>query len=79
MEKGLRTSAAYYNQIWARDSFISFLGANIMGDEGLLKCAKTTISTFVKTALPLGQIANFYDLSNNSPEFGFSGSTDSSC
>ncbi len=79
VEKGLRTSAAYYNQIWARDSFISFLGANVIGDEKLLRCAKTTISTFAKTASPLGQIANFYDLVKNSPEYGFSGSTDSTC
>jgi glycogen debranching enzyme len=79
VEKGLRTSLAYYNQIWARDAFISFLGANTMRDEKLLKLAKTTVSTFAKTASPMGQIANFYDLVNNSPEYGFSGSTDSTC
>lgn len=76
---GLRTSAAYYNQIWARDSFISFLGANPLRDERLMKLAKTTLETLGKTRSPLGQIANFYDLVTNSPEFGFSGSTDSSC
>ncbi len=79
VDKGLRTSAAYYNQIWARDSFISFLGANVIAEEKLLGCAKATISTFAKTASPLGQIANFYDLVKNSPEYGFSGSTDSTC
>ncbi len=77
--KGLRTSAAYYNQIWVRDSFISFLGANMIADARLLKCAKTTVSTFAKTASPMGQIANFYDLVTNSPEYGYSGSTDSTC
>lgn len=78
-EHGLRTSMAYYNQIWARDSFISFLGANSLQDEGMLKLAKTTVNTFAETRAPLGQIANFYDLVSKTPEFGFSGSTDSSC
>ena len=79
VEKGLRASSAYYNQVWARDSFISFLGANMLGDEHLLSCAKANLMTFAETASPLGQIANFYDLANGTPEFGFSGSTDSSC
>ncbi|MDA4124546.1 MAG: hypothetical protein OK438_03740 [Thaumarchaeota archaeon] len=79
VEKGLRTSAAYYNQIWARDAFISFLGANLIGDPRLMRCAKTTVSTFAKTASPMGQIANFYDLVTDGPEYGYSGSTDSTC
>ncbi|MGP8126166.1 MAG: hypothetical protein ACLQEQ_09960 [Nitrososphaerales archaeon] len=29
VEGGLKASTAYYNQIWARDSFISFMGANL--------------------------------------------------
>ncbi|MGP8126167.1 MAG: hypothetical protein ACLQEQ_09965 [Nitrososphaerales archaeon] len=37
------------------------------------------MSTFARTASQLGQIANFYDLSNGTPEYGYSGSTDSSC
>lgn len=49
------------------------------GDESLLKCARTTVETFAKTRAPLGQIANFHDLGTDQPEFGFSGSTDSSC
>jgi glycogen debranching enzyme len=79
VQKGLRTSAAYYNQIWARDAFISFLGANVIENEKLLECARTTISTFARTASPLGQIANFYDLESDIPEYGYSGSTDSTC
>ncbi len=79
VERGLKASSGYYNQIWARDSFISFLGANMLGDEALLKCAKANVLTFAETASPMGQIANFYDLSNGTPEFGYSGSTDSSC
>ena len=78
-QKGLKASHAYYNQVWARDAFISFIGANLAGDPPLLQSAKTTIDTFAKTRAPLGQIANFYDLDANQPEFGFSGSTDSSC
>jgi glycogen debranching enzyme len=65
--------------VWARDAFVSFLGANLVHDEALLRSAKTTIDTFARTRAPLGQIANFYDLGNDQPEFGFSGSTDSSC
>lgn len=77
VEMGLRASMAYYNQIWARDAFISFLGANQLRDESLVKSAKDTVSTFAKTASPLGKIANFFDLTTMSPEFGYSGSTDS--
>ncbi len=78
-QRGLKASHAYYNQVWARDAFISFLGANTAEDTLLLQSAKNTIEVFAKTRAPLGQIANFYDLSTDLPEFGFSGSTDSSC
>ena len=78
-QRGLKASHAYYNQVWARDAFISFLGANMVQDASLLESAKTTVDIFAKTRAPLGQIANFYDLSTDLPEFGFSGSTDSSC
>ncbi len=77
--RGLKASHAYYNQVWARDAFISFLGANLLQDPVLLQSAQTTLDTFAKTRAPLGQIPNFYDLSTDQPEFGFSGSTDSSC
>lgn len=78
-QRGLKASHAYYNQIWARDAFISFLGANPVKDPPLLQSAKTTVEIFAKTRAPLGQIPNFYDLGTDLPEFGFSGSTDSSC
>ncbi len=78
-QRGLKASHAYYNQIWARDAFVSFLGANMVQDPALLESARTTLDTFAKTRAPLGQIPNFYDLSKDLPEFGFSGSTDSSC
>ena len=78
-QRGLKASHAYYNQIWARDAFISFLGANLVEDPALLQSARTTLDVFAKTRAPLGQIPNFYDLSTDQPEFGFSGSTDSSC
>jgi len=78
-QRGLKASHAYYNQVWARDAFISFLGANLVGDDALIQSARTTLETFARTRAPLGQIANFYDLSTDQPEFGFSGSTDSSC
>ncbi|MBI3859355.1 MAG: hypothetical protein HY296_03835 [Thaumarchaeota archaeon] len=78
VDEGLKASSAYYNQVWARDSFISFLGANLLADDPLLECAKRNVLTFAKTASPLGQIANFYDLSADAPEYGYSGSTDSS-
>ncbi len=78
-QRGLKASHAYYNQVWARDAFISFMGANTVKDESLLQSARTTIEVFARTRAPLGQIANFYDLGTDQPEFGFSGSTDSSC
>jgi glycogen debranching enzyme len=77
--RGLKASLAYYNQVWARDAFISFLGANLLKDPSLIQSARTTVDTFARTRAPLGQIANFYDLGTDQPEFGFSGSTDSSC
>ncbi len=79
MERGIRASTVYYNQVWARDSFISFLGANLLQDEQLLQSAKANLNTFAETRSSLGQIPNFFDLKSNTPEFGFSGSTDSSC
>lgn len=78
-QRGLKASHAYYNQVWARDAFISFLGANLVQDPALLQSARTTLDTFAKTRAPLGQIPNFYDLSTDNPDFGFSGTTDSSC
>jgi hypothetical protein len=79
MERGIRASTDYYNQVWARDSFITFLGANMLEDEQLTSCAKASLRTFSGTRSRLGQIANFFDLRTKAPEFGFSGSTDSSC
>ncbi len=76
--RGLKASSAYYNQVWARDSFITFVCSNILEDQDLLRCARATVGTFAKTRSPLGQIANLFDLSTGRPEFGFSGSTDSS-
>lgn len=76
--RGLKASRAYYNQVWARDSFISFMGANMLNDEDLLRCARATVDTFAKTRSELGQIANHFDFAAGMPEFGFSGSTDSS-
>jgi glycogen debranching enzyme len=77
VKEGLRASAAYYNQVWARDAFISLLGANLLNDEELLDCAEATVSTFSRTASPMGQIPNFYDLKSQTPEYGYSGATDS--
>ncbi len=79
IDRGIKASTVYYNQVWARDSFISFLGANLLNDEHLIQSAKANVNTFAETRSQLGQIANFYDLRINAPEFGFSGSTDSSC
>ena len=79
VEQGIKASTSYYNQVWARDSFITFLGANLLGDELLLRHSRAAIRTFAKTRSPLGQIANQYDLAVNAPEFGYSGSTDSTC
>jgi glycogen debranching enzyme len=76
--RGLKASHSYYNQIWARDSFISFVGANLLNDESMLRCARATVDTFAKMRSELGQIANHFDLATGMPEFGFSGSTDSS-
>jgi glycogen debranching enzyme len=77
VKEGLRASAAYYNQVWARDAFISLIGANLLRDEELLGCARDTVSTFARTASPLGQVPNFFDLRSRTPEYGYSGSTDS--
>lgn len=50
----------------------------MLEDQDLLRCARDTVDTFAKTRSPLGQVANMFDLSTARPEFGFSGSTDSS-
>lgn len=51
----------------------------MLNDEALLRCARSTVDTFTRTRSGLGQIPNFFDLQAERPEFGFSGSTDSSC
>ncbi len=75
---GIKASASYYNQVWARDSFISFLGSNMLEDVLLLGTCRKTIDTLAKTRSPLGQIADFYNPDEERAEFGFSGATDSS-
>jgi glycogen debranching enzyme len=75
---GVKASASYYNQVWARDSFISFLGSNMLEDVPLLSSCRRTIDTLAKTRSPLGQIADFYNPDAERAEFGFSGATDSS-
>ena len=75
---GVKASASYYNQVWARDSFISFLGSNMLEDVALLSACRKVIDTLAKTSSPLGQIADFYDPDAERAEFGFSGATDSS-
>jgi glycogen debranching enzyme len=69
-------SENYYNQIWARDSFITFIGSNLLADEALTKTAKATVETFAKTSTELGQIANFYDPETKTADYGHSGATD---
>src|SRR5437870_12643059 len=76
---GIKASASYYNQVWARDSFISFLGSNMLEDVLLLGTCRKAINTLAKTRSPLGQIADFYNPDEERAEFGFSGATDSSC
>ncbi len=75
---GIKASASYYNQVWARDSFISFLGSNMLEDVPLLGSCRKTIDQLAKTRSPLGQIPDFYDPEAGRAEFGFSGATDSS-
>jgi len=75
---GVRASASYYNQVWARDSFISFIGSNMLEDVSLLSTSRRTIDTLAKTRSPLGQIADFYNPDEERAEFGFSGATDAS-
>jgi len=50
----------------------------MLNDDELLACARATVDTFAKTRSDMGQIANLFDLETGRPEFGFSGSTDSS-
>ena len=75
---GIKASASYYRQVWTRDSFISFLGSNMLEDVPLLESSKKTIELLGKARSPLGQIPDFYDPDADRAEFGFSGATDSS-
>jgi glycogen debranching enzyme len=77
-EHGLKASTAYYNQIWGRDPFITFVGSNALRDEGLLKTAKVTLMTLGKTRSNLGQIPDLFNPDTGLPEYGFSGATDAS-
>jgi glycogen debranching enzyme len=76
---GLRASATYYSQIWARDVFISSLGADLLDDQVVLKGVERSVHTLAKTRSPLGQIADCYNTVQKRAEFGVSGATDASC
>jgi len=49
---GIKASASYYNQVWARDAFISFLGSNMLEDVLLLGTCRKAINTLPKSRSP---------------------------
>ena len=75
-ESGLKAAATVYNQIWSRDSFITFLGANMLEDPVLLEAAKNSLITLGKAASPLGMIPVNFDLDRNIPRFFHAGAVD---
>jgi glycogen debranching enzyme len=73
---GIRAAATVYNQVWSRDSFITFLGANLLGDQKLLDAAKNTLITLGKAASPMGMIPVNYDLDRKERRLFHAGATD---
>lgn len=51
-----------YDQVWARDSVITFLGASLINDNSFKKCFRKSLDTLAKYQSELGQIPNAVDL-----------------
>jgi glycogen debranching enzyme len=76
-EEGIRASDRGYNEVWCRDSFITFIGANMLGEAELLKAAKNTLLTLGRSKSELGQIPVNYDLGRHKAMFFIGGAVDS--
>ncbi len=77
-EKGIKAADVGYNQIWARDSFITFIGSNMIEDPVLLKAAKNTLLTLGRSKSKLGQILINYELDLKEPRSFHAGGADAS-
>ncbi len=75
-DKGIKAADTVYNQVWARDSFITFLGANMLEDPVLLKAAKNTLLTLGRAKNELGLIPVNYDLDQQKPRWFLYGAVD---
>ena len=74
-EHGIKAASTIYNQIWSRDSFITFIGSNMLGEERLLDAAKRTLTTLGRSKTSTGMIPVNFDLSRGKPRLFFAGAT----
>jgi glycogen debranching enzyme len=77
-EHGIKAASTLYNQIWSRDSFITFIGSNMLGEERLFEAAKRTLTTLGRSKTSTGMIPVNFDLSRGKPRLFFAGATDAS-
>lgn len=70
-EHGMKASAGNkgYNQVWARDSMITLLGATLLKDSKLSHALEKSIVVLAENQTPLGQIPNKVDLPTLQPNF----------
>ncbi|MEK6967705.1 MAG: amylo-alpha-1,6-glucosidase [Nanoarchaeota archaeon] len=76
-KEGFVASPAFtHYSIWARDAFITSIGANLSGDAALIKTARATLETFAKLQTPLGQVPDAYWPDRKFWDWGEAGCTD---
>ncbi|HYB92897.1 MAG TPA: GH116 family glycosyl hydrolase, partial [archaeon] len=73
---GFLASAAGYLEVWARDSCVTLLGADLTGNKKLIKTSERALNTLGRYQSELGQIPNNVKPPKMSVDFGEAGSTD---
>lgn len=68
--KGLSASTDVYQEVWARDSVISLLGASVGGDETMLSALRTSLDCLASKQDRFGQIPFFVRIKDDQTEYG---------
>ena len=78
LPEGFVASSAtpHYAAIWARDTGITSIGANLTGDKELLGTSRNTLLTLFRLQAPLGQIPAVYWPQRGYWDWGEAGATD---
>ncbi len=67
---GMMASCDVYQQVWARDSVITLLGATVNSDATALECLRVSLDTLAKGQNRFGQIPGFVACKDGMPTWG---------